>query len=107
MQPTPGGPTRLVVGGEVDYEAVDEFQEAAQAALAASGGRGVILDLSGVTFLESTGVGALVRIWKSCAERRASLVLERPSERVVSVLELTGLVGFFDIDLSSGDSSPG
>jgi anti-sigma B factor antagonist len=101
-QPDPPGPTLLLIDGEVDLAVADELGEAAEAALVDSGGRGVILDLSGVTFLDSTGLGALVGIRNSLVQRDASLVLLRPSEPVTRLLQITGLVDVFAIEAGPG-----
>ncbi|MEZ5236250.1 MAG: STAS domain-containing protein [Acidimicrobiales bacterium] len=47
-----------------------------------------LLDLSRVTFLDSAGIGALVR---SKARHAADLVIHSPSAIVESVLRITGL----------------
>jgi anti-sigma B factor antagonist len=101
-QPDPAGLTLLVIHCEVDLAVADELGEAAEAAFVESGGRGVILDLSGVTFLDSTGLGALVGIRNSFVQRDASLVLLRPSEPVTRLLQITGLVDVFAIEAGPG-----
>lgn len=58
---------------------------------------GMVLDLSGVTFLDSQGIKMLLRLYWRCAENGSALVLENPSERVVSVLDLVGLTERFTV----------
>jgi anti-anti-sigma factor len=51
----------------------------------------VIVDLSGVDFLASIGIGLLVLTAKSVANRGGKMVLLSPTLEVQSVLEITGI----------------
>ena len=85
------------VVGEVDLATAPELQ-ARLAELPADGGT-VIIDLSEVTFLDSTGLSVLVAGWKRLSEGgdKASfrLVVNRPA--IHRVLEVTGLTHVFDV----------
>jgi anti-sigma B factor antagonist len=73
----------------VDISAADELVNAARRCLdrAAS----VELDLGGLTFIDSSGLGALVRIRNEAAERAKSLVLTNVSATADRLLQVTGL----------------
>jgi anti-sigma B factor antagonist len=59
-------------------------------ALSSSGGRQVfILNLAGVTFLDSVAIGAVVNIYKKCRERDIELILCALQPKVVESLRLT------------------
>ena len=49
------------------------------------------LDLSGVSFMSSAGIGVLVRCHKQLQRIDGSLVVTRPSPQVRTVLEMTRL----------------
>jgi anti-anti-sigma factor len=51
----------------------------------------VVLDLSGVSFLDAGAIGALVRCRRSLARRSATLSIVVPAGHVRRVLELVGL----------------
>jgi anti-sigma B factor antagonist len=53
--------------------------------------------MSGVPFMDSTGVGALLAIQARADRDHRTLIVENPSERVLRVLELTGLTEHFQI----------
>ncbi|MBO1420243.1 STAS domain-containing protein [Streptomyces sp. FH025] len=53
--------------------------------------REVVLDLSEVTFMDCTGLGALVRARNQADRSGARLVLRGAGRRVVRLLKLTGL----------------
>ena len=84
------GPTgvRVLADGEVDLETAPMLRSAIADALRAN--KRVAVDLRAVTFLDSTGVAALLAAAESA--RRDSVELEIEVSRVVRrVLELTGV----------------
>src|SRR3954454_8285511 len=52
----------------------------------------VVVDLSRVTFLDSTGIGVLLNALRSLVRRSGRLVLVCPTKRVLRPFEVTGLV---------------
>jgi stage II sporulation protein AA (anti-sigma F factor antagonist) len=99
---TEGEHTVLAVGGEVDIVTVGSFR---QALLDAQQSSRVVVDLSGVTFMDSAGINALVgayhRVGPDCELRLVGL---RPNVR--RVFEITGLLELFRIDPSDGPPTP-
>jgi anti-sigma B factor antagonist len=59
--------------------------------LAEEGKTGVVVDLSRVTFMDSTGLGVLLNAVRQLTMRDGRLVLVCPSERVMRPFEITGL----------------
>ena len=55
------------------------------------------LDLSALTFLDSSGLGALVALHKTLRSRNGTVRLLRPAANVRQVLELTRLHRVFEI----------
>lgn len=51
----------------------------------------LVLDLSGVTFIDSTGIGTLVTLAAGAAERGSGFLLRNPSRPVSRILEVAGL----------------
>ncbi len=47
----------------------------------------VLLDLSGVTFMDSTGLGAIMTAFRQCKQRAGGLILLRPSQPVRALLQ--------------------
>jgi anti-sigma B factor antagonist len=86
------------VVGEVDLTNSTEFIAVGRQAL--SEGDAVELDLSGLTFVDSTGLAVLVQLRKEAVERDAALVLSNLSARTYRVLRAAGLLGYFDIEES-------
>jgi anti-sigma B factor antagonist len=86
--------TVLELDGDVDLGCVDALWEAAQAALRADDYKALLVDLSRVRFIDSTGLGTLVRI-RNVTD--GAVVLLTPSPQVLRVLELGGLDQIFTI----------
>lgn len=57
----------------------------------------VAVDLSGVRFIDSTGLTALVRTYKSLKQAGGTLLLLSPSPPVLRLLAVTGLDGLFSL----------
>ncbi|HEV7193309.1 MAG TPA: STAS domain-containing protein [Jatrophihabitantaceae bacterium] len=93
-----GGPVVSIVG-EVDLASAGQLRSAGRAAVtAAESGAQIVLDIRGVTFLDSTGVGALVDIVNAAAEKGTSVVLRSTPDRVRKILEITGVLDRFSLE---------
>jgi len=60
--------------------------------LADEGKTRVVVDLSQVTFMDSTGIGVLLNALKHMRLRKGALVLVCPTERILRPFQVTGLV---------------
>lgn len=67
-----------------------------------AGQRAVVVDLSGVTFIDASGLGVLVAALKRARARHGELVLRDPAPGVVRTLELTRLATAFRIERTTG-----
>ena len=87
-----GGVLLLVLAGEIDIADEDGLRDLLTAGLSASD-RGLVVDLSRVTFMSCTGVGALVRLAGDADRAAVALVLtaaSAPVSRLLTVLDLDG-----------------
>jgi anti-sigma B factor antagonist len=57
----------------------------------------IILDFRECTFIDSTGLGVLVAVYKKCAELNGHLKLKGLNDQVLKVFKLTRLDRVFDI----------
>lgn len=89
----------LAASGEVNLTTSPELQQALFKAL--EGTETLKVHLAEVSFIDSSGIAALVRAYKRAQELGATLVLAQPSEAVTSVLELTNLDSLFHIEAGS------
>jgi anti-sigma B factor antagonist len=69
-----------------------------------SGHHTVIVDLSEVGFLDSTGLGTLVAARTSATESGGALPVVCDQERVLKLFRITGLDSVFDLHASVADA---
>ena len=61
------------------------------------GNRRFVVNLGGVEYIDSSGLGQLVSIWVSVKNRRGHLTLLNPTKRVQRLFEITRLNTIFEI----------
>ena len=99
VQQDGGGGVLISVVGEFDVALLDSFVQAVHR----SGGN-VVVDLSETTFLDSSGLRALVIGRKDAVSRGARLRIDGVSDAASLSLAITGLSEFMGVD-SSGDAA--
>ncbi|MEU9273096.1 STAS domain-containing protein [Streptomyces sp. NPDC048251] len=80
----------LSVGGEIDIQTAPALREEALAVIT-QGHPHLILDLTGVTFCDSSGFNALIGIMRCAMATNGSLTLAAIPDRLLRMLDLTGL----------------
>ena len=80
--------------GDLDLAAVEEFIEVVRVSLGRCAA--VELDLGEVTFIDSSGLGALVRLRKEAEAMGSSFYLREVSAATDRLLQLTGLGEYFE-----------
>lgn len=88
----------VAVSGEVDLHAVPRFRSAMQDAEARAGGKGalVLVDLSEVEFMDSSGLGVLIGHHRELQEAGGELRIIT-GEAALKILRLTSLDSVFGI----------
>jgi anti-anti-sigma factor len=84
------GAPGLALRGEFDAAGAPLIEERLQAALL-DGAGAYVLDLSGLTFMDSSGVNALLRARSLLGREERALVVVCPPGPVLRVLELIGV----------------
>ena len=90
-----GDGTVLSVSGEIDMQTVPELRSKVDDLDVAH--RTLVLDLRGVEFVDSSGLGALLGIKKQQDRGGGRLVLSRLSAPVVRILQITRMDGVFTV----------
>ena len=80
----------VAIAGELDMATVPRVSAALGAEPAASA-RAVVIDLAGVTFIDSTGLAALVKLEHALAARAGRLAIACPEGPARLLLDVTGL----------------
>jgi anti-sigma B factor antagonist len=87
----------VTVRGEVDVYTAPQLRDRLYSVVADGAGL-VVLDLSAMTFIDSTGLGVIVGTLKRLREGGGDLTLRSPSRSTRKVLEITGLNRIMEIE---------
>jgi len=86
----------VVLRGEVDIYSAPQFKEALVHGIE-EGARRIVVDLSDVTFIDSTALGVLVSGAKRVRPRNGNLDIVCKDENIIRIFEITGLNRIFGI----------
>lgn len=95
----------LALAGELDISTADRLQAAVSRLCVAEGERELTLDLRGLTFVDSSGLAAIVYTSRLCERYGCELSVIRGPQSVQHVFELTGLTELLPFR-QEGDASP-
>jgi len=98
------GVTVLAVRGNVKVgESAQQFSAELSSLLAETAGP-VLLDVSGIDYIDSTGIGELVGHMQRFTSASRRMGLLRPHRRLSALLEMTGLDAYFAIYQDRADA---
>ena len=92
-----GGTVVVRVAGELDLTTAPELEHGLTSLIDGQGNMSVRLELGGLTFIDSTGLTALVRALKQARDRGGDLTLANPTPQTLRVLDMVGLTQVFCI----------
>jgi anti-sigma B factor antagonist len=88
-----GGPLVVRLNGKLSLETVHEFISTMRPEPAAH----LVLDMSGLSFLDSAGVGALVSLFVSRRNHGKTLALAALTQQGTAVMQVSGLLKFLPV----------
>jgi anti-anti-sigma factor len=88
-----GGEVTAALAGDLDMAATFTAEPALERAIETPALRSVTLDLSGVTFVDSVGIGLVLRLAGELEGRAVPLRIVPGPRRVQQVFETAGLTG--------------
>jgi anti-sigma B factor antagonist len=83
------GNARVTLSGELDLATVPRVQEAVEALLG-QGASKLVIDLSRLAFVDSSGLRMFIALNDRAADEGWALALIRPAEPSLSVFQITG-----------------
>jgi anti-anti-sigma factor len=86
-----GGVAVVRVTGEVDVATCGLLRDSLLRIVTGEDFRGLVVNLAGVRFMDSAGIGVLVGVWRRVAATTAHLALAAPAPQVQRVLDTAGL----------------
>ena len=87
----------LRLEGELDLESAPELDRAVDGAVE-DGAVDLVIDLSGIAFMDSSGLAALVRATRVAEAAGGDVHLSRPAPQVQRLFELTGTLDAFSFE---------
>jgi anti-anti-sigma factor len=87
----------VTVTGAVDVSTCGLLRDGLLRAITDDDHRGLVVNLAGVTFIDSAGIGVLVGVWHRVHATNARLALAAPSRQARSILDTTGLAGALSV----------
>jgi anti-anti-sigma factor len=100
---------RVVVGGDIDVVSAPSIETALRQAEAKLGEStdAVVLDVSGVRFIDSSGLRILLAASRRNERAGRRVALRSPASSVERLLGITGTAAMFDLEHDQGDSATG
>ena len=86
-----GGALVVKLYGEIDQHCVSEIRDDIDRQIAIRNINSLIVDLGGVEFMDSSGIGMIMGRYKNMVSRGGKMMLVRPQPQVDKVLELSGI----------------
>ncbi len=95
--------TIVAVGGEIDVYTAPKLRDKISE-LVGEGHHQLLIDMEGVDFLDSTGLGVLVGGLKKVRAHDGSMELICSQDRLLKIFRITGLAKVFTIHDSEADA---
>ncbi|GAA3001159.1 STAS domain-containing protein [Streptosporangium longisporum] len=93
----------LAVAGELDYSNAERFHHDLHQAIGQAGGD-LVIDLTELTFCDSTGIQTFLNARKAVQDRGGSIVLVNLHPRLERLFHLTGLLQAFGVQPTVADA---
>ncbi len=90
-----GSIAKIILSGGIDYSTQEEFREANHKAMSAKHVREIHIDFTNVSFMDSSGIRALLILQKQAEEKGISLVVFNCSKSIREIFEIGGFDRMF------------
>lgn len=87
------GTVYITLDGELDNLSVAVLRQALESVYAADC-YSIRLDLAGLSFIDSSGLGALVGAWRHCSQHQGTVAVVDPTTTVSQLMDMTGISRF-------------
>lgn len=91
----------MLFAGELDHHAAKDVMRRADALLDRYMPLDCALDLSGLTFMDSSGVAVILRLYKRMLDTGGRIWVENPREQPLRVLDVSGIERLVKITTSA------
>jgi anti-sigma B factor antagonist len=84
------------IDGELDFFSADELRKLFQQ-YSKNNEKSVLLDLTGVPYIDSSGLGLLIEIQHTLQSAKGKLIITGLHSGIASIFRSTDLINFFDV----------
>jgi len=95
----------MILGGEIVMDMIQEYKVRMEHLLSSDGCREVVADLSGVTFMDSSGIGFLIGLRRRAESAGRRFRLQNPSPQIKKLLNMLRLSDFFAMGQNREDGN--
>ncbi len=81
----------VMLDGELDEHSAKETSKKLDDVFSTTISKQIILDLSGMGFMDSTGIGVLIGRYKKMKDKGVSIFISNPSYHAEKIFKMTGL----------------
>ncbi|NLW06398.1 MAG: anti-sigma factor antagonist [Clostridia bacterium] len=93
--------------GELDMHSADELRRELEASLDHARPEVLLLDMEGVSFIDSSGLGVILGRYRRLKKQGGRMVICRPKPQVLRLLQLSGLDKIMTIEANGPQNNPG
>lgn len=83
--------------GELDHHSAGKLREDIDAELSKYGYSNCVLDMSGVSFMDSSGLGVILGRYRLITEQGGKLSLRNPNKSVDRILKMSGIYSIVEV----------
>jgi|SRR5215469_5714800 len=94
----------LRLRGRLNIDSSPELRDRLLATLRAESPKAVIVDLTDVTYIDSSGIATLIEGLKVAGKRQTTLRLQGLHDRLLHLFQVTGVLTLFESGLGSASS---
>ena len=92
------GKLAIFLNGELDHHSARQAMETIAEAIDGSLPRQVLLDMSGLSFMDSSGIAVLLRLWQRMEELEGTIQVIGLPDQPARVLRAAGLQRLFPLE---------
>lgn len=85
------------VSGELDLSTAEQFKLQIEQDIKQWKTKNLILDLNGVNFIDSSGLGVILGRYKTVTQNNGNMAIVKPKASVKKILELSGILRIIKI----------
>ena len=100
-----GDTLKAFVSGEIDHHSARGIREAIDAALLSYSPEILVMDVSGITFMDSSGLGLVLGRYTKASEAGISFSVVDAKDRVLKMFDMAGLDRIIDYKEKKNEKS--